>query len=112
MGGFVGSEAMLERWLDPKVKKRVAGVEILTRIASRFPQMVFVGLVLSLQAEWQYICRVIPGAENYLGPIESTNCEKFVPALLQVSDPVDDPFRQLLLQWVKHGGIAIRNIRN
>jgi hypothetical protein len=109
VGGFVGSEAMLGRWLDPKVKKWVEGVEILARIASRFPQTAYAGLASSLQAEWQYICRVIPGAEHYLGPIESAICEKFIPALLQVSDPVDDVFRQLLSQGVKFGGIALRN---
>jgi hypothetical protein len=81
VGGFVGSEAMLERWMDLKVKKWVAGIEILARIASRFPQTVYVGLVSSLQAEWQYLCRVVPGAEQFLGPIKSAICEKFIPAL-------------------------------
>jgi hypothetical protein len=66
-------------------------------------------LASSLQAEWQYICRVIPGAEHYLGPIETAICEKFIPALLQVSDPVEDTFCQLLLQGVKMGGLALRN---
>jgi hypothetical protein len=60
VGGYVGSEAMLERWMDPKVKKWVAGIGILARIASRFPQTAYVGLVSSLQAEWQYLCRVVP----------------------------------------------------
>jgi hypothetical protein len=32
MGGFVGSEAMLERWLDPMVKKWVAGIETLAHM--------------------------------------------------------------------------------
>ncbi len=100
---------MLERWLDPKVKKWVAGVEIYARIASRFPRTAYAGLALSLQAKWQYICRVVPGAEHYLGPIETAICEKFIPALLQVSNPVDDTFRQLLLQGVKFGGLALRN---
>ncbi len=109
VGGFVRSEAMLERWLDPTVKKWVEGVEILARIASRFPQTGYVGLVLSLQAKWQYICRVIPGVEHYLGPIKTTICEKFIPGLLQVSDPVNEIFRRLLLQGVKHGEIAIQN---
>ena len=63
VGDFVGSKAMLERWMDPKVKKWVAGIGILARIVSRFPQMAYAGLVLSLQAEWQYLCRVVPGAE-------------------------------------------------
>jgi hypothetical protein len=63
VGGFVGLEAMLERWMDPKVKKWVAGIEILARIASRFPQTAYAGLVSSLQAKWQYLCCVVPGAE-------------------------------------------------
>jgi hypothetical protein len=99
----------LEHWLDPKVKKWVAGVEILARIASRFPQTAYAGLALSLQAKWQYICRVVPGAEHYLGPIVTAICKKFIPALLQVSDPVDDTFRQLLLQGVKFGRLALWN---
>jgi hypothetical protein len=66
-------------------------------------------VVSSLQAEWQYISRVVPGAERFLGPIEKTICEKFIPALLQVSDPVDDKFRLLLSQGVKQGGLALRN---
>jgi len=47
VGGFVGSEAMLERWLGPKVRKWVAGVEILARIALRFPQTAYTGLVFA-----------------------------------------------------------------
>ncbi len=109
VGGFVGSETMLERWLDPKVKKWVAGVEILARIALRFPQTAYAGLALSLQAKWQYICCIVPGAVHYLGPIKTAICEKFIPALLQVSNPVNDIFRQLLSQGVKMGGLALRN---
>ncbi len=95
--------------VGPKGQEVGSRVEILAHIALRFPQTAYVGLVSSLQAEWQYICRVIPGAEHYLGPIESAICEKFIPALLQVSDPVNETFRQLLSQGVKNGGIAIRN---
>ncbi len=76
MGGFVGSEAMLEHWLDPMVKKWVTGIETLARIAVRFPQTAYAGLVSSLQAEWQYICRVVPGAGQYLKPVELALCEK------------------------------------
>ncbi len=61
-------EVMLEHWLDPMVKKWVRGIETLARIAVRFPQTAYVGLVSSLQAEWQYICRVVPSAGQYLEP--------------------------------------------
>jgi hypothetical protein len=109
VGGFIGSEAILEQWLEPKVRQWVEGVEILAHIASRFPQTAYAGLVTSLQAKWQYICHVVLGVEHYLGTIKSAICEKFIPALLQVSNPVDNTFCQLLSQGVKMGGLALRN---
>jgi hypothetical protein len=110
VGGYVGSEVMMEHWMDPKVKKWVAGIGIRAHIASRLPQTVYAGLVSSLQSEWQYLCRVIPGAEQFLGPIESAICEKFFPPLLQVSEPVvDEALCQLLSHGAKSGGIAICN---
>jgi hypothetical protein len=109
MGGFVSLEAMLEHWLDPMVKKWVGGIETLVRIAVRFPQTAYAGLVSSLQAEWQYICCVVPGTGQYLELVESALCEKFIPALLQVSEPVDNVFCYLLSHGVKMGAIAIEN---
>jgi len=85
------------------------GDGILACIVLRFPQKAYTGLVLSLQSEWQYLCRVIPGAEQFLGLIEPAICKKFIPALLQVSEPVDEALHQLLSHGVKSGGIAIRN---
>ncbi len=67
------------------------------------------GLVSSLQAKWQYICRVVTSAGQYLEPVELVLCKKFIPALLLVSEPVDDVFRQLLSHGVKMGGIANKN---
>jgi hypothetical protein len=109
MGGFVSLEAMLESWLDPMVKKWMVGIETLARIAVRFPQTAYTGLVSSLQAKWQYICRVVPGVGQNLELVESALCKKFIPALLQVSEPVDDVFCQLLSHGVKMGRIAIKN---
>jgi hypothetical protein len=39
----------------------------------------------------------------------SALCKKFIPALLEVSEPVDDVFCQLLSHRVKMGGVAIKN---
>jgi hypothetical protein len=100
---------MLERWLHQLVKKWVTGIETLAHIAVRFPQTAYAGLVSSLQAKWRYICHVVPGAGQYLEPVELALCEKFFPALPQVSEPVDDVFCQLLSHGVKMGGIAIKN---
>jgi hypothetical protein len=91
------------------VKKWVMGIETLVSIAVRFPQTSYAGLVSSLQFKWQYICRVVTGAGQYLEPVELALCKKFIPALLQVSEPVDDVFCQLLSHGVKMGGIVIKN---
>jgi hypothetical protein len=44
VGGFVGSEALLEQWIDPMVKKWVVEIEILACIAVKFPQTAYAGL--------------------------------------------------------------------
>ncbi len=51
----------------------------------------------------------MPNAGQYLEPVELALCKKFIPALLQVSEPVDDVFCQLLSHGVKIGGITIKN---
>ncbi|KAL7546220.1 hypothetical protein ACHAWF_009556, partial [Thalassiosira exigua] len=64
--GFVGSAAMRDCWIEPKVEKWMAGVEALANIALQYPQSAYKGFADSLQAEWQYLCHCIPGAEAYL----------------------------------------------
>ncbi len=95
--------------MDQKVKKWVAGIGILACIASWFHQTAYTGLVSSLQSKWQYLCSIIPGADQFLGPIESTICEKFIPALLQVSEPFNEALGQLLSRRVKSGWITSHN---
>ena len=107
VGGFVGSKAMMERWIKPKVERWAAVVDALARVVRKYPHMAWAGMRLSLQAEWQCICRCEPSAGDYLQPVESAIREAFLPALLQQSEPLTDEFRQLLGQGVKGGGLAI-----
>ncbi len=109
VGGFIGSEKMHERWLVPMVQKWVASIEKLARVAGRYPQSAYAGLVNCLQAEWQYLCRVEPDVGHHLAPLEDALTSKFIPALLGVDTPITDEFRLLLAQGVKQGGLAIRN---
>ena len=60
MGGFVGSDAMEDEWIRPQVAAWVKGVKLLARVALRYPQTAYVGMVWSLQAKWQYLSRVSP----------------------------------------------------
>ena len=109
VGGFVGSKAMRDRWVEPMVEQWVAGVKALAKVAIRYPQSAYHGFTTSLQSEWQYLCRCVPGVEEFLGPVEDAIREFFVPAMLQLeAREVSDEFRQFLSHGVKQGGMNIR----
>ena len=55
VGGFIGTEEAKAKWLEPKIQAWVYGVEQLARVARRFPQAAYAGLVKSLQSEWQFL---------------------------------------------------------
>ena len=110
VGGFVGSTAMQDRFVEPKVADWVHGVEVLAKISRTHPQTAYHGFTMSLQAEWQYMARVVPGLEAYMQPVEDAIQQSLIPALLGV--PVADvtpDFRLLLANGVKQGGLNIRN---
>ena len=50
VGGYVGSTAMQDRWVEPMVEKWVASIKALAKVASQFPQSAFAGFTQSLQA--------------------------------------------------------------
>jgi hypothetical protein len=110
VGGFVGSKAMRDRWIEPKIEEWVHGVKELSKVAQRYPQTAYAGFTQSLQSEWQYISRCVAGSEEFLQPGEDAICEYFLPAILQEpADNIDDEFRTLLGHGVKQGGITVRN---
>ena len=57
------------------------GVKVLAKIARRHPQSAYAGLGVSLQSEWQYLQRTVPGVGTLMGPIEEALREKFFPSL-------------------------------
>ncbi|KAL7532612.1 hypothetical protein ACHAXR_004742, partial [Thalassiosira sp. AJA248-18] len=109
---FVGSNAMRDRWVEPMVEKWVEGIEVeaLAKVAAKYPQTAYAGFTQSLQAEWQYLCRCVPGVEVHLEQVEVAIRKVLIPALLDVKpEEVKEDFRQLLSHGVKQGGINIRN---
>ena len=70
VGGYVGSAAMKDRWVEPMVEKWVRGVESLAMVACKYPQSAFFGFTQSLQAKWQYLCQCVSGVEKHLGRVE------------------------------------------
>ena len=63
-------------------------------------------MVMSLELEWQYLQRTIPGVGTMIGLIEEALREKFFPGLFGGGE-INADFRQILGHSVKYGGLSI-----
>ena len=106
LGGFIGTSAATVDWILPKVDEWCAAVKILENIAKRYPQTAYYGLAVSLQNEWQHICRTVPHVGELMGPLEEALCS-FLSTLLDVQLGEDGELRRLLSHKVKQAGMGI-----
>ena len=103
-----GSKQGKEEWIEPQVKVWVDSVKILSRIARRYPQSAYAGFVFSLQCEWDYTSRIVPGVAPHLAPIESAIHEHFLPALFEVPpDFITADFCARMTHSVCRAGIGV-----
>ena len=111
MGGFIGDADSLQSWLNPLILKWEQSIITLASIAKTYPQTAYAAMVHSLQAEWQYMSRVIPSLDQYLHPLENAIQTHFLPALFGGHShyPTNPAFRTLLAQKVKNAGLGINN---
>ena len=65
---------------------------------------------MSLQLDWQYLQRNVPGVGNLMGTIEDALREAFLPALFEEED-ISADLREILYHSVKHGGLGITDPR-
>ena len=88
---------MRDRWVEPMVAAWVDGVKALAKVAVWYPQAAYAGFTMSLQAEWQYLCRCVPGVGSHLQPIEDATHQLFIPALFNMKfEEIAPDFRRLL----------------
>ena len=109
VGGFIGSAEAQRQWLAPQIQKWAQGVESLARVATRFPQTAYAGLVKSLQSEWQYLQRVSPGVALSFAPVEAAITSIFLPALLDEDAGGIAKLRAQLALPVRLSGIGLPN---
>jgi hypothetical protein len=108
LGAHIGAETEKAAWLLPNVEQWTEAVATLEKISARYPQTAFYGLAVSLQNEWMHVCRTVPGAGAYLGPVETALCS-YLSNMLDVPLDADGELRKLLGQKVKQGGMGIQN---
>ena len=58
LGGHIGSNETRDTWIAKQVNDWAEGVKALGRIATRFPQTAYAGLVKALQNEWTYLQQI------------------------------------------------------
>ena len=110
LGGFIGSAETKAKWIEEKVEKWAAGVSTLSKVAVKYPQTAYAGFCFSLQAQWQYLQRVVAETEIFFTPVEEAIRREFLPALLDIpAGEISAEFRELLGQGVKQAGLGIRN---
>jgi hypothetical protein len=86
-------------WID--------AVRILTKIAKRYPQTAYAGMARSLQMEWQYTLRVIPGVAELFEPLAKVIAEECLPALLGESGALPEGLRDRLALPARWSGTGI-----
>ena len=88
----------------------VHAVEVLVRIAVKYPQSAYAGLTLFLQASWQHLSRAVPGVEGHLQSTKDAIQGKFIPSLMGLREAeVNDNMRALFANIVKQGGLNLRS---
>ena len=95
--------------IDKKVNRWVKGMEDFGRIAKRYPQSIYAGLTKSLQQEWMYVQRVVPGVRERFAPIEKAIVEDFLLALLGQLVEVVTQMREQLAKPARTAKLSIPN---
>ena len=108
LGGYIGGKIGRDEWVREKIDKWVDGVKILASICKRYPQTAYAGLTASLQAEWQYVMRVVPGISYLFTPLEEALRGHFLPNLVCM-ESIDGDLRKIMSQGVKQAGFGVRN---
>jgi hypothetical protein len=107
LGGYIGSRADRELWVQEKVAFWTSAVTDLAFAALSHPQTAFAGLQKSLQHEWQFIQRVIEDIGDCFFDLEEAITDIFLPALYGESLKDCDYRRKLSALPVKYAGLAI-----
>ena len=84
------------------------GVRTLAKISKRYPQLEYASLGMSIQIEWHYLQRTVPGVSSITGTIEYTLREAFFPTLFR-GEEVNANLREIPGHSDKRGGLGIQD---
>ena len=110
LGGFIGSAATKDIWIDDKISIWMEAVETLSKIAIKWPQTAYVGFTFCLQNEWQYVQRVVAGIGALFASLTIMIRDHFLPGLIGIpACEIDGDYQNILTHSVNMGCLAVRN---
>ena len=107
MGGYIGKEDEVRSFVRTKIEKWAEYVDLFSKAAVKYPQAVYAAFTKSLQSEWNYMQRVIPGHSDEYIVLKNEIERKLIPAIFG-REILEREFC-LLEMPVKWGGMALRN---
>ncbi len=108
LGGALGVDPFLEKFIQEKISSWTMEVERLSSFAKSQPHAAFAAFTHGLCHRWTYLTRVLPVQDCLLQPLETAIRQKFLPALTGQA-PCNDQVRRLLALPPRHGGLGIAN---
>ena len=82
LGGFIGDEEHMKRFVDEKVKDWMSHVLKLAKAAEHYPQAAYAALSKSMQFEWSFLQRVIQNCSASFLCLRDQINANFWPAIL------------------------------
>ena len=106
LGAALGSQSLVESYVQCKVSQWTDTVRQLSDIARTQPHAAYSTFTCGLASQWSYLSRTIPGISDMLIPIDNAINTHFIPTLTG-RDSISDLERQLLVLPSRLGGLSI-----
>ena len=107
LGGCIGEKEVVHDFVKDKVGKWVDSINNLTKAAHKYPQAVHSCFTKSLQCEWNYLQRVVPGCDDLYEELKTTINQVLIPAIF--GREVLQREYELLELPVRIGGMALKD---
>ena len=106
LGGFVGTEASSEEYVQELIDEWIKQLQELTKIAKSEPQASYSAFVSGFQHKMMYFIRTIPDLQDILKPLDDYLTEHFIPAITE-GHILSQADRELISLPVRYGGLGI-----
>ena len=74
----------MKEFVNEKIRNWQAKIQLLSAAANFFPHESLSVFTKSVQAEWNFLIRVVPGGDEFLKPLEDSIKKQFISTITNV----------------------------